>query len=51
MPASENMAHSMSPAIHGLRAFRPLKSSMLSASKPERDSATITPKAAVDMIA
>ncbi|MNY66179.1 hypothetical protein D3C86_2035600 [compost metagenome] len=51
MPASDAMMHSTRPAIHGLRAFRPLKSSMFSASKPARDSAMIAPKAAVDMIA
>lgn len=51
MPASDAMMHSTRPAIHGLRAFRPLKSSMFSASKPARDSAMIAPKAAVDMMA
>ncbi len=41
-----NMTISITSANHGLRAFRPLKSSRRSASKPRRLSRMIMPKAA-----
>jgi hypothetical protein len=44
-PASENIAIAITPAYHGLRWLRPLKSSISSASKPARASSMIMPNA------
>ena len=45
-PAMLNMIISVTNANHGLRAFKPLKSSSRSASKPARESRMIMPNAA-----
>ncbi len=44
MPVSENMQIAITTAYQGLRRARPLKSSIISASKPWRDISIITPK-------